>query len=88
MGTRLEKLRWEHKRLFRFVLIGSAAGGLIAYPLLIAAKLVWGLSEHNWWRIALAPLFSFGFFIAVLRFASWRDLRDARQLDDLDVIDR
>jgi hypothetical protein len=41
MGTKWQKLKSAHDRLFRLWLIGSIAGGAVAYALLIASEVVW-----------------------------------------------
>jgi hypothetical protein len=79
-----EKLKAENDRLLRLLLIGSVAGGIAAYPVLITAKVTWGLPDHDWWRVALGPVVGFGFFIGVMWFASWRDLRGARRREELE----
>lgn len=84
MGTRLEKLQREHQRHLRFWLIGSVAGCAVAYPILIAAKLMWGLPDHlTWWWIAWTPLLAYGAFVTAIWFTLRRELRAARQFDDL-----
>jgi hypothetical protein len=83
VGTRLEKLRREHQRVLGIALISSLVGGLIAYPLLITAKVAWDL-PNSWWWVASVPWVGFGFPVAALWFLSRRDLEVARRLDDLD----
>lgn len=84
MGTGLEKLRARHWRLLHLALFGSVVGSVIAYPLLTAAKLMWGLPDQGWWRVALGPVFMFGLLIVELWLGSRQDLRDAQRIDDLD----
>jgi hypothetical protein len=79
MGTGWEKLKAEHDRHHRFRVICSVVGSVIASSILLAAKVIWGLPDHDWWRIAFGPVVAFGFFVGVMWFASWSDLRDARR---------
>jgi hypothetical protein len=84
MGTKWQKLKAEHDRLLRLMLIGSVAGIVVAYTSLIAVKVVWGLPDHDWWWIAFGPVVGFGFGFCAIWSASRRDLRDARRRDELE----
>ena len=76
LGTRLDKLRSENKRLLGLVLIGPVAGCLVIDTIWITAMPVWGLPDDEWWRLTLGTLFGFGFMNEVFRLASWRQFEE------------
>ena len=84
MGTKWLKLKAAHDRLLRVWLIGSSAGGVVAYSLLITARMAWGPTDHDWWRIALGPVIGFGFPLGAFWFASRLDIEEARRGEELE----
>lgn len=71
MSTRPEAPQDVEARILRIALVGSIAAGILAYMLLIAAKLMWEMPEFTWWHIALAPPLAIGAFNASFRMDQW-----------------
>jgi hypothetical protein len=84
MGTKWQKLKALHDRLLHFWIAGSLAGGIVAYTVMITAKLVWGLPDYDWWRIALGPVVGLGFPMCAFWFAARLDLREAHRREELE----
>lgn len=84
MGMKWQEIKAAHDRLLRVWLLGSIAGGIIAYALLIMSRLVWGPTEHDSWRITIGPMIGFGFPLGVFWFASRLDLKKARWKEELE----
>jgi hypothetical protein len=73
---RLEQLRQDQRRSFRFTLIGSAVAMALAYPLLATAKLTGNLPDnYGWVHVVLAPLVGYGFLVGMNRVCCWLDYR-------------
>ena len=72
----LQTFQERQRHILRFALRGSVAAGLLAYPLLIAAKWLWG--EIAWMQIGLAPPIVVGGFNAMLW---WTCRLDARAFE-------
>lgn len=88
MGSQLDGLQRKQGRDFHFAATCSAIGAVVAYPLLIAAKLMGYMPDQKWWQIALAPAIGFSLFLGSMRFAQQSDLRAARKRETLKSPDR
>lgn len=76
MESGLEQLRQSQRKDFRFTLIGSIVAIVVAYPLLVTAKLNGNLPDYfGWGHVILGPLFGYGFLLGMVRFCSWLDFR-------------
>jgi hypothetical protein len=85
MRMPLEKLNRElreHRRTLRLLLIGFAVSCVIWYPLLIVAKLGWGLNQ-DWLQVILKPVIYFGPPIWLFGKLYQQALKEAQQLDDI-----
>ena len=78
MGMKLNEIKEEQRRFFRFVLVGSGIGVLAAYSLLIPAKLV-GVYPERWSRIAAGPVLLFSLLVATHWVSTRVCLWEARQ---------
>jgi hypothetical protein len=83
MESRLEKLRQDQRRTFRFALIGSALAMAIAYSLLVTAKLTGNLPDRlGWVHVVVGPVVGYGVLLGIMWFTARLDLKKVREREE------